>query len=97
MIRAMPKRTVASQPFAALIAKGFEIRFVSHAKSIIAGEFPEALIEIGNALSAIELPITEIIGSGGGETKFTQRLRRAPAGMRFRGTRTSNDSSGCPS
>jgi hypothetical protein len=24
----------------------------------------------------IELPITEIIGSGGGETKFTQRLRR---------------------
>ena len=84
MIRAMPKRTAASQPFAALIEKGFEIKFLSHAKSIIAGDFPEALIEIGKALSVIELPITEIIGSGGGETKFTQRLRRALAGMGWR-------------
>lgn len=84
MIRAMPKRTAASQPFAALIAKGFEIRFLSHAKSIIAGDFPEALIEIGNALDTIELPISEIIGSGGGETKFTQRLRRSLVSLGWR-------------
>ena len=69
----------ASHPFDALSAKGFDIKFLSHAKSILSGEFPEALIEIGEALNAIELPITEIIGSGGGETKFTQRLRRSLA------------------
>ena len=32
--------------------------------------------ELLTALSLLRLPITEIIGSGGGETKFTQRLRR---------------------
>ena len=31
----------------------------------------------------LELPITEIIGSGGGETKFTQRLRKMLAGMHW--------------
>ena len=77
----MPKRTLAPHPFDALKAKGFEIRFLSHAKSILAGDFPEALVEIGKALNGIDLPITEIIGSGGGETKFTQRLRRSLAAM----------------
>jgi len=32
-------------------------------------------------LSSLTLPITEIIGSGGGETRFTQRLRRALAAL----------------
>ena len=77
IIPAMPKSPKkSSHPFDALQAKGFEIRFLSHAKSIIDGEFPEALVEIAKALNSIELPITEIIGSGGGETQFTQRLRR---------------------
>lgn len=57
--------------------KGFEVLFVSHARSILEGEFPGALSELSEVLAGIELPITEIIGSGGGETKFTQRLRRA--------------------
>ena len=80
----MPRAPKASHPFDTLEAKGFEIRFLSHAKSIIAGEFPNALIDIGDALNAIQLPITEIIGSGGGETKFTQRLRRSLAAMGWR-------------
>ena len=80
----MPRASKASHPFDALKAKGFEIRFLSHAKSIIAGEFPDALIDLGNVLSAIQLPITEIIGSGGGETKFTQRLRRSLADIGWR-------------
>ena len=71
-------RTAAS-PFDALQAKGFDILFLSHARSILTGEFPQALDEIGTILNAIELPITEIIGSGGGETQFTQRLRKALA------------------
>jgi hypothetical protein len=83
MIRAMPDAN-ASHPFDTLEAKGFEIRFLSHAKSIVAGDFPDALIDIGRALNAIELPITEIIGSGGGETRFTQRLRRSLSAMGWR-------------
>ena len=66
-------------PFEALREKGFDILFLSHAKSILEGEFSEALTELEAVLSAIELPISEIIGSGGGETQFTQRLRRALA------------------
>ena len=77
IIPVMPKSSKKPvHPFSALQTNGFEIRFLSHAKSIIDGDFPEALVEIANALNAIELPITEIIGSGGGETQFTQRLRR---------------------
>jgi len=61
----------------ALGAKGFDIRFVSHAKSILMGDFPGALVQLGKILDQLSLPITEIIGSGGGETKFTQRLRKS--------------------
>ena len=42
------------------------------------------MIEIERVLSAIELPISEIIGSGGGETQFTQRLRRALATLNWK-------------
>lgn len=72
-----PPATASQHPFEALEAKGFDILFQAHAKSIMLGEFPQALIEISEALNAIDLPITEIIGSGGGETKFTQRLRKS--------------------
>ncbi|MBX3653586.1 MAG: restriction endonuclease [Ramlibacter sp.] len=64
----------------ALKAKGFDILFLSHAQAILAGDFPAALEEICDVLDAVQLPITEIIGSGGGETKFTQRLRKTLAG-----------------
>ena len=80
----MPRAPKVSHPFDALQAKGFEVRFLSHARSIIAGDFPQALFEIGTALNDIDLPITEIIGSGGGETKFTQRLRKTLATMGWR-------------
>lgn len=57
--------------------KGFEIRFESHAAAILELDFAEALGELETALSRFEIPITEIIGSGGGETKGTQRMRHA--------------------
>jgi hypothetical protein len=76
----MPEPSTAhSHPFDDLAAKGFDIRFVSHAESILKGDFPDALVELGEALGDLALPITEIIGSGGGETQFTQRLRRSLA------------------
>jgi Restriction endonuclease BglII len=80
----MPKKPATLHPFDLLEAKGFETRFLGHAKSIIRGEFAEALIDIGSALGDLDLPISEIIGSGGGETKFTQRLRCSLAAKGWR-------------
>lgn len=55
----------------------FEIRFESHAAAILERDFPSALNDIEQVLAAVQIPILEIIGSGGGEAKATQRLRRA--------------------
>jgi hypothetical protein len=49
----------------------------SHAQAILAGDFPDAAREIEDVLLQSSIPVEEIIGSGGGETKGTQRLRRA--------------------
>jgi hypothetical protein len=57
--------------------KGFEIQFQSHAAAILEKDFPEALAELEGALCRLTIPISEIIGSGGGETKGTQRMRHA--------------------
>lgn len=67
--------------FATLIQKGFDIVFVSHAKAILEQEFPDQLENLETVLKDLSLPITEIIGSGGGETKFTQRLRHTLSGL----------------
>jgi hypothetical protein len=61
--------------------RGFEIQFESHAAAILERDFPAALADIEQALLAFDVPITEIIGSGGGETKGTQRLRKALADL----------------
>lgn len=60
-----------------LTEKGFEVRSESHAAAILELDFPTAVGEIEEALRDFEIPITEIIGSGGGETQGTQRLRKA--------------------
>ena len=62
-----------------LIERGFQCRFESHAGAILDKDFPEALQEISRVLVDVVVPITEIIGSGGGESKGTQRMRRALA------------------
>ena len=59
-----------------LIERGFQVEFHSHARSILDGEFPDAIKELEEVLLGATIPIEEIIGSGGGETKGTQRLRR---------------------
>jgi hypothetical protein len=60
---------------------GFEVEMTSHALAILEVDFPELVGEIETALFALRLPITEIIGGGGGEAKMTQRLRKALAEM----------------
>lgn len=59
--------------------RGFEIRLESHAAAILEKDFPAALSDIEKVLLGVQIPIKEIIGSGGGETKGTQRIRRALA------------------
>jgi hypothetical protein len=61
----------------ALIAAGFEVDFRSHAKAILQLDFPEVEKQLEEVLLASTIPIEEIVGSGGGETKGTQRLRNA--------------------
>ena len=60
-----------------LIAADFQVDFRSHAKAILKLDFPEVAAQIEEVLLASTIPIEEIIGSGGGETKGTQRLRNA--------------------
>jgi len=57
-------------------ALGYQVEFHSHAQAILGVDFPEAVGELEKALLEQSLPIEEIIGSGGAETKGTQRLRR---------------------
>jgi len=63
--------------FEALIARGFQVEFHSHATAILTVDFPEAVAELEGALLGVTIPIEEIIAGGGGEAKGTQRLRRA--------------------
>jgi hypothetical protein len=58
-----------------LVQRGFTFRYESHAGAILEKDFPEALQEIAAVLSRVEVPITEIVGSGGGETKGTQHAK----------------------
>lgn len=67
----------------ALREAGFEVEFTSHAEAIIRHDFPELIEELEGALLGIRLPMTEIIGGGGGEAKMTQRLRRGLAALRW--------------
>lgn len=64
-------------PWSDLDERGYQIAFVSHASAILERDFPAALDEIAGVLSKFDVPITEVAGSGGGETKGTQRMRRA--------------------
>lgn len=62
--------------FERLVAKGFEVTFASHAAAILGADFPDIVRDLEEALLSVSLPITEIVGSGGGEAQLTQRLRR---------------------
>lgn len=62
--------------FNRLREQGFEIAFASHAAAILGTDFPDIVRDLEETLLAVRLPITEIIGSGGGEAQVTQRLRR---------------------
>lgn len=70
--------------FERLRERDFEIVFASHAEAIIKEDFPDVARELEMALVDVTLPITEIVGGGGGEAKLTQRLRRGFADLEWR-------------
>ena len=55
----------------------YEVQFVSHAAAILSVDFPEALSELEGILLDFSIPVEELIRSGGGITRGTQRLRFA--------------------
>jgi restriction endonuclease BglII len=61
--------------FEQLRERGYQIEFVSHAQAILQHDFPDAVTELEAVILNQSVPIEELIGSGGGETKGTQRLR----------------------
>jgi hypothetical protein len=63
--------------FDQLKQKGFEVQFESHAAAILEIDFPTAQQDIEQVLLDVRIPIAEIIASGGGESKGTQRLRHS--------------------
>lgn len=63
--------------FDSLRVAGFQIEFHSHAEAILSVDFAEVARQLQTILATATIPIEEVIGSGGGETKGTQRLRRA--------------------
>ncbi len=65
-----------SAPLAALSAAGFDVLARNHAEAILSVDFPQETAELVAALREFALPVTELIGSGGGEALSTQRLRR---------------------
>ena len=67
-----------------LLQRGFDIQWESHACAILEKDFPSALAELERVLMGFRVPIAEIIGSGGGESKGTQRMRRALAELGWR-------------
>ena len=62
--------------FGGLQDQGFDVRFSYHADAIIGLHFPDVIDELTQILGDIDVPMHEIMGSGGGEAKVTQRLRK---------------------
>ena len=62
--------------FDALRQAGFDIMVRNHAEAILSVDFPNETKELTEALLRVSIPAQELIASGGGEAKSTQRLRR---------------------
>lgn len=60
-----------------LTDRGYQVEFHFHAAAILFIDFPEAWKELCDSLFKFEIPMAELVGSGGGEAKGTQRLRRS--------------------
>jgi hypothetical protein len=55
---------------------GFDVLAKNHAEAILRHDFAAEAEELVRALGGFAIPAAELIGSGGGEARSTQRLRR---------------------
>lgn len=62
--------------FEKLKDKNFDVQLISHSQAILSLDFPQAAVELEEALLSFSVPIEELVASGGGEAKGTQRLRK---------------------
>jgi hypothetical protein len=58
---------------------GFDILALNHARAILEHDAAEALRDLEDVFGGLSVPIGELVASGGGEAKLTQRLRRGLA------------------
>ncbi|GAA0298373.1 BglII/BstYI family type II restriction endonuclease [Rhodovulum strictum] len=70
--------------FARLRQAGFDVMVKNHAEAILGVDFPAETAELIDALLAVSIPAGELIASGGGEARSTQRLRRELAALGWR-------------
>lgn len=54
---------------------GYDLKFSHHADALIASSFQSVEWEISTVLRDFQIPLSSLVGSGGGVTKGTQRLR----------------------
>lgn len=62
--------------FERLREAGFDVATRNHAEAILAVDFPDEMQELVAALLEVRIPVAELVASGGGEARSTQRLRR---------------------
>ncbi|PQO24961.1 restriction endonuclease [Rhodobacteraceae bacterium WD3A24] len=62
--------------FDRLRERGFDVMVRNHAEAILGVDFSSETAELVEALLDVEIPVAELIASGGGEARSTQRLRR---------------------
>jgi hypothetical protein len=63
--------------FDGLRKRGFDVVALHHAEAILEHDLSSALNDLESTLLGIELPVLELIRSGGGEGQLTQRLRNS--------------------
>src|SRR5690606_16936569 len=63
----------------ALREAGFDVLTRNHAEAILIHDFPRELDELVRLLLDVRIDVAELIAGGGGESAFTQRLRRSLA------------------
>lgn len=62
--------------FQPLIDAGFDVVIRNHAGAIFSVDFPDQVDELTSVLLDMRIPAEDLVGSGGGEAKSTQWLRR---------------------